>query len=338
MDTSHPKIRLLLRSLYLLEFERARQQVEEIRALESDLGLVADAILCFYLGELEEAEELFGEATDAGVEDPTLPLYLALTLKEQGRLADAVGVLERGTERFPGDDTLASTLGRLYTESGQPGKTLERLRTEKPGQGTVEARRSRGEALERLGHAEAALTEYEAAIREFPFDEGLMDRARALYVASGLAERGVQFFAGLQKKRQLDRLALLNNLGRLQLAVGRLARVDEVCKKLEATIPNDHFALPYLVALLEQLGKRKKIKSLAQKYCTDEVAVEIRADVACGVARAYRDEGRASRARETVEAALRLAPFHRGLAELRAGLAGVDDGPPSGADQDLNDA
>jgi tetratricopeptide (TPR) repeat protein len=155
-----------------------------------------------------------------------------------------------------------------------------------------------------------------------------MDRARALYVAAGLAERGVQFFSGLQKKRQLDRLALLNNLGRLQLAAGRPARVDEVCKKLEAAIPNDHFALPYLVALLELLGKRKKIKSLAQKHCTDEVAAEIRADVACGVARAYRDEGRASRARQTVEVALQLAPFHRGLAELRAVLVGVDDGLP----------
>jgi len=328
VDTSHPKIRLLLRSLYLLEFERARQQVDEIRALEPSLGLLADAILCFYLGEFDEALDLFAEADEAGVEDPSLPQYQSLTLKELDRPREAIAVLELGVLRYPGDATLASSLGRLYTEAGQPQKALDRLSPEKPGQGTVEARRSRGEAHEQLGSAEAALEEYESAIREFPFDEGLMDRARELYISAGLVERGVQFFSGLQKKRQIDRLAMLHNLALLQLAAGRSARVDEVCKKLEAAIVNDHFALPYLAGLLEKLGKRKKIKSLALKYCTDEVAVEIRADVACAVARAHLDEGRPARAAATVEAASRLAPFHRGLVLLRERLAAVDASGP----------
>ena len=324
-------MKLLLRSLYLLEFERARQQVEEIRALEPDLGLVADAVLCFYLGEFEEALELFGEADEAGVEEPALSLYRALTLQEVGRLREAIAVLELGVAAFPDDATLASTLGRLYTEAGEPRKALERLHAAKPGQGTVEARRSRGEALQQLGNAEAALSEYEAAIREFPFDEGLMDRARALYVSSGLAERGAAFFGGLQKKRQIDRLAMLHNLGLLLLAAGKPARVDDVCRKLEAAVPNDHFALPYLARLLEQQGKARKLKALHATHDVPEVAAEIRGDLAAAAARVHLGEGRPNRARAVVEAALRVAPFHRELIALSARLkdaaAATDDRP-----------
>ena len=348
MDTSHPKIRLLLRSLYLLEFERARQQVEEIRALEPDLGLLADAILCFYLGEFDEALELFDEAADAGVEEPALPLYHALALKELGRLREAIAVLEPGVLRHVGDATLSSALGRLYIEAGEPRRALERLHAGRPGQGAVEARRSRGEALERLGNADAALVEYEAAIREFPFDEGLMDRARALYLSSGQVERGALFFGGLQKKRQIDRLAMLHNLGLLLLAAGKPTRVDDVCRKLEAAVPNDHFALPYLAALLERLGKSRKLKALHAAHDTPDVAAEIRADLAAAAARAWLADGLPRRARAVVEAGLRVAPFHRGLGDVASALgpageavADRDDGPGGGdgasGDDGLND-
>jgi tetratricopeptide (TPR) repeat protein len=310
---THPKLAELLRSLYVLEFARARTQVDELLDEDPPRGRLADSIFAFYLGDFEEAAAGFDACEEDGLEDAELFQYRAFTLKELGRLHEAAVSLEHGLALHPGDETLASELGRVYTELGEPRKALERLRDEPGRNPSYEALRSRGQALERLGSLEAALEEYQKALRDFPFDADLMTHVRELAIQLGVAEQAAQFFAALVRKRQLDRLPALHNLGLLNLHLNRAHRVDEVCRNLEGLVPNDHFALVFLVDLLARLGKTKKIKTLTMRCAGDEVLPEIRAELLAACARIYLHEGQEAKAREAVRQGLALAPFHPGL-------------------------
>jgi tetratricopeptide (TPR) repeat protein len=319
VSASHPKIRVLLRNLYLLEFEKARAQVDELMDLDEPFGRLADALFSFYLGEFEEAIELFDELEEEGLQDPAVYLYRAFCLKELERLPEAVVSLEAGVACYPDDASIVSALGDLYTETGEPAKALECLRTDLGRQGAFESLRARGQALEKLDEPAEAVDAYMQAIREFPFDEELMNRVRALCVAHDLVELGVKFFSQLQKKRQLDRVPSLYNLARLYLHQGKAHRVDEVGKRLEVLAGNDYFALAYLTRLLYQQGKRKKIKMLVSRFLGPETEVvpEIRATVLSVCARVYQDEGRTDKARATIEEGLKASPFHRDLTALQ---------------------
>lgn len=324
MSSSHPKIKELLRSLYLLEFDKARGQVDALLDLDPAYGRLADAIFAFYLGEFEEALELFDEAeelqTSEPLGDPALFLYRSFCFKELDRPGDAVAALRKGLEFSPEDTTLRATLGQAYTELGEPRKALETLHEEAGQRGAFESHRSRGEAQEALGCYDQAFEEYQLALRDFPFDEGLMNRISDLAIRCERIEEGVKFFARLQKKRQIDRLPSLYNLGILLHAQGKTHRVADVTKKIETFIPNDAFGLGYLVRLLQRQGKTRKIKTIAKRYLLDEVQGEIRAEVLFAVAEVYRDEGSPGKAISSAREGLAASPFHAGLRELLASL------------------
>jgi tetratricopeptide (TPR) repeat protein len=120
-------------------------------------------------GRHEHAAELAESALDSGLEHPLLLNVAALRLERQGRLLEAVRLLERAVHLAPSDMGARNALGLCLLRLERPREALEQFETIlKATPGVPYAHTSRGNALLALGEISAAEASFRAAIETDP--------------------------------------------------------------------------------------------------------------------------------------------------------------------------
>jgi len=120
-------------------------------------------------GSHAHAAELAELALDTGFEHPLLLNVAALGLEQQGRLVEAVRLLERAVQLAPSDLGSRNALGLCLLRLERPREALEQFDTIlKAGPGVPYAHTSRGNALLALGEIGAAETSFRSAIETDP--------------------------------------------------------------------------------------------------------------------------------------------------------------------------
>ncbi len=141
---------------------------------------------------------------EAALEEPAAFTLLADALRQQGRRAEALPVLERAAARHPRDPDIDAHLGALYAELEQPRRAVEHL-------GRARSKRPRDAAL---------LTHYAAALlRVGEADQAEQQLAAALLVGAGADARLV--------------------LAMVKARRGRLEEAEALARQVEAASSGD---------------------------------------------------------------------------------------------------
>ncbi|MGC1302223.1 MAG: sulfotransferase [Caulobacteraceae bacterium] len=116
-----------------------------------------------------EAIQLANAALEQGVETPLLLNLSAYNLELQGRLIEAMGLLERAFRLAPADPVILNAIGRNYSKQGQAAPALrafEMALSVLPSYAA--AHNGRGLALEMMGQLDGAWAAQETAARLAP--------------------------------------------------------------------------------------------------------------------------------------------------------------------------
>jgi tetratricopeptide (TPR) repeat protein len=120
---------------------------------------------------------------DKVVKDPNSKLYVPLAeeYRKEGRLDEAIEVLQRGLERQPGYMSARVSLGKIYLEKGQ----LEEARSEfenviKSVPDNLYAHKKLAEIYRSTGNKERAIKAFRTYLKLYPMDEDALNNLRVL--------------------------------------------------------------------------------------------------------------------------------------------------------------
>jgi Flp pilus assembly protein TadD len=142
------------------------------------LALLLVAAGCEVAGHVEPRtdSDATPQATAASVsESGAGALERAASLRQEGRIAQALAILEAAALREPGDPAILSAYGKLLVEAGQPEQAAEVLaRAHSPGNPDWRILSAQGVAADQTGRHAQARTLYEAALRLNPDEPGVL--------------------------------------------------------------------------------------------------------------------------------------------------------------------
>lgn len=147
--------------------ERVREERAARRAKRE--GLLASARRARKAGRLEDADAQYAEIVLLAPNDPTPIAEWSEVLVEQGRIPDALALIDSARERSPRDQTLLIAKARLLEGTGDVAAAVELL----DGSGLALTEAPDVHALaaayqQRAGHHDAAIERYEQILRRFP--------------------------------------------------------------------------------------------------------------------------------------------------------------------------
>jgi Flp pilus assembly protein TadD len=142
-------------------------KISKVPASDGDVMALVNAALAS--GDVGRAVQLATSAVSQGVEQPLLLNLAAHGLELEGRLIEAMALLERAFRLAPSDPTILNALGRNHTKQGQPAEALRAFETAIAVLSSyAPAHNGRGLALEMLGDADGAWASQETAARLEP--------------------------------------------------------------------------------------------------------------------------------------------------------------------------
>jgi tetratricopeptide (TPR) repeat protein len=142
-------------------------KISKTPASDGDVMAAVNAALAN--GDTARAVQLARSAVSQGVENPLLLNLTAHGLEVEGRLIEAMGLLDRAFRLAPADPTILNAIGSNYSKQGQPAEALRAFDaaiTALPSY--APAHNGRGLALEILGDGDGAWASLETAARLDP--------------------------------------------------------------------------------------------------------------------------------------------------------------------------
>jgi tetratricopeptide (TPR) repeat protein len=148
-------------------------------------GALPDSFLAKYLKtdaeSLLKAEQAFKKAIELKDDYANAYYQLALTLEQEGKLDEGIGVMEQVLQKFPTNIDLKFELGRMYYNSGkveQAARQFQEILALMPTH--ANARFSLALSFERLGRTKPALDEYRKVLEANPDNEALKQKVSQL--------------------------------------------------------------------------------------------------------------------------------------------------------------
>ena len=309
-----------------------QRQAERSRPGDIVKTLTAVADLARRAGHVELTWRLLSAVDIAGHTDAAAQCVRAGLLGDEGRLGEALAVLDQTIERFP-DDVVARTaraetlraLGRADEALATLDQTIERFPDD------VVARNARAETLRALGCADEALAALDQVIERFP-DDVVARNARAETLrALGRADEALAALNQVIERfpenvvARTARAATLRALGRADEA---LAALDQVIERF----PENVVARTARAEALRALGRADEalaaLDQVIERFPDDVVARTARAETLRALGRA--DEALAAldqvieRFPENVVARTARAEALRALGRADEALAALD--------------
>lgn len=127
------------------------------------------------------------------MKDATEILSRAVELHKAGEYIEAEGVYDLVIQLFPDDPRAYYLLGTLYSEMEKDGVALALLLRSMDILPTTECANNLGIVLRRVGHEEAALKAYEAALELEPDNIEAMSNMSGYYVNQGDPDKGIEW-------------------------------------------------------------------------------------------------------------------------------------------------
>ena len=144
------------------------------------------ASLLLRLERFEHAEAALRRALDLDAARPETFVKLSQALAGQERVGEAVDLLERGAQRFPGNAGILQRKGALLFQSRRFGEAAETLAAALSHEHGLPATHILlANALDELGETEAAAEAIVNAMRLYPDNASLPTRLAALHMAHG---------------------------------------------------------------------------------------------------------------------------------------------------------
>ncbi|MBM7115670.1 tetratricopeptide repeat protein [Archangium primigenium] len=184
-------------------------------------------------------------------ESVSLQMGLGAALELEGRMAEALTLLEGLTRRFPRVPEVRERLGRLLLESNDlPGADAQTKALVALG-ATASAHLLQGDVRMAQGRPAEAETEYREVLRQLPNDVGAQISVGMALQRQGRNEEAIAFLEGAVQSGA-NSLELWSTLGSVNRRAGRYARAVEVHRRVVEMAPQralghvllgaDHFA------------------------------------------------------------------------------------------------
>lgn len=152
-------------------------------------------------GDTTSAINLLTQQVMAKSPNPAIYIGLADMLIEQGRLRQAIEVLEKGRANVPGDVAVVRKLGNAYLLDGQPQKAEvvfdQGLAEHKNDSGLLG---SKGIALDMQGKTEAAREIYQAAMKADPDNVAAGNNLAMSHLLAGEYDQAILVLEGITGK------------------------------------------------------------------------------------------------------------------------------------------
>ncbi|WNG46469.1 tetratricopeptide repeat protein [Archangium minus] len=193
----------------------------------------------------------FQRAQVGRAESVSIQMGLGAVLELEGKLAEAMALLEGLTRRFPQVPEVRERLGRLLLESKDlPRAEVQALALVKLG-GTPPAHMLLGDVRMAQGRPAEAETEYRKVLEQAPGDVAAQIAVGMALQKQGRNEEAIAFLEGAVQSGA-DSLELWSTLGSVNRRAGRYARAVEVHRRVLEMAPKqalgyvllgaDHFA------------------------------------------------------------------------------------------------
>jgi tetratricopeptide (TPR) repeat protein len=127
------------------------------------------------------------------MKDASEILARAVELHTQGEYMEAEVIYDLALQLFPDDPRSYYLLGTLYSEIEKDGVALALLLRSMDMNPTTECANNLGIVLRRVGHEDAALTAYEAALEMEPDNIEAMSNMSGYYVNQGNPDKGIEW-------------------------------------------------------------------------------------------------------------------------------------------------
>jgi tetratricopeptide (TPR) repeat protein len=204
------------------------------RDLKADQAMLRDVLSLAQSRDFQRAGAIANEALASGFEHPLLLNVAATCLEQEGKLADALRLLERAVELAPGDIGARNALALCLQRLERPAEALrhvDELLKQHPGLGFAHA--NKGNALIALGHLGRARTSH---LRALELEPG---NIAALSSLASIASHRGNYEEARSRAQQV--LALVPNfpdavisLATAELAAGTLPRSEALIRQLLA--------------------------------------------------------------------------------------------------------
>ncbi|WP_309895742.1 tetratricopeptide repeat protein [Archangium sp.] len=193
----------------------------------------------------------FERAQVGRAETVSIQMGLGAVLEMEGKLAEAMALLQGLTVRFPSVPEPKERLGRLLLESADlPGAEVQALALVKLG-GTPAAHMLLGDVRMAQARPAEAETEYRKVLEQTPSFVGAQIAVGMALQKQGRNEEAISFLEGAVQSGA-DSLELWSTLGSVNRRAGRYARAVEVHRRVAEMAPKqalghvllgaDHFA------------------------------------------------------------------------------------------------
>jgi cellulose synthase operon protein C len=220
-------------------------------------------------GDATAARLSFERAQANRPESVSLQMGLGAVLELEGRMAEAMALLEGLTGRFPRVPEVRERLGRLQLEANNPaGAETQALTLVKLG-GTPSARLLLGDVRMAQGRYAEAEAEYREILKQVPGDVGAQVSVGLALQRQGRNEEAISFLESAVESGA-NNLELWSSLGSANRRAGRYARAVEVHRRVVEMAPTratghvllgaDHFATGQWDLTIEDYAQALKLE------------------------------------------------------------------------------
>ncbi len=225
-----------------------------------------DAIRLYSEGKIEEAIPLLEEIVTQRPEFVQAYTTLATMYRVTGRFEKAEELLKRGLKYNPDDNSLLSTLGITLVEKGEPEKAIPLLKKAlKIDPADEDAWNSLGIAYWRTGKFDEALDAYKKALSIDSDDPMVFTNIGSLFLSMEIPEDAEKYF---RKAIELDpeMASAYNGVGACLKLKGKPEEAVKWWKKALEKEPNHYYALFNIGITLYKLGKKNEARIYLKRY------------------------------------------------------------------------
>jgi putative PEP-CTERM system TPR-repeat lipoprotein len=260
-------------SRYVSALNKAKNYVEAQSVLQAALSRAPQnssvkADLIRVAAEIGGVDAGLAEARDLARKDPDNNVYDLVSadlLDQAGRSKEAIGLIERDLAAKPTDDTLTTTLARLYAraDKGDKAETLLSARLKADPTNYVVGSALGSLYLQQKNY-DAAIAQYGKILDAHPVDPAALNNLAWLYQQKGdlnkaqaLAERAI---AAAPRAAQID-----DTLGWILLAQGDAGKAVTYLTAANVSAPADPAIAYHLAVALQRTGRAADAQTMLEK-------------------------------------------------------------------------